>query len=158
LKFFQSQKSVGPLSRRCLSKTLFASTTCKTGKPPTMWSSILSSSAMVASLATLTHLLLFAEVCLLLQGFGCQSWQPQRVRRVVSVSEIRISRENAILRGLCHNFFGTRGGNLSPHCRAAHVIQGDTTRSKKPRSAPRKARLRCAPARAGAPQQGGGGD
>ena len=33
------------------------------------------------------------EVCLLLQGFGCQSWQPQRVRRVVSVSEIRISLE-----------------------------------------------------------------
>ena len=45
---------------------------------------------------------------------------------------------NAILGGFCHNFFGTRGGNLSPHCRAANVDLG-TKRAQKIR-APRFAR------------------
>ena len=37
---------------------------------------------------------------------------------------------NAIFGGLCYNFFGKQCWNLSPHCRAANLQQGDKTRSK----------------------------
>ena len=35
----------------------------------------------------------------------------------------------------------TRGGNLSPHCRAANVDLGDKTRSKNSRASPRRTRI-----------------
>ena len=35
----------------------------------------------------------------------------------------------AIFGGLCYNFFGTQGWNLSPHCRAANR-HGDKMRQK----------------------------
>ena len=47
---------------------------------------------------------------------------------------------NAFFGGLCYNFFGTKGWNLSPHCRVGNQHQGDKTRSKNPRSSCRNTR------------------
>jgi len=42
--------------------------------------------------------------------------------------------------GLCYNFFGTQGWNLSPHCRAGKWHQGDQMRQKNSPADPRKTR------------------